>query len=221
MTHMKDNIIKILEALKSNKVDGKNVEESVVLHAGNELIKDINWLEMKNILSKLDKRKIINIVSLPYTPELVRSGVDPDKDKRNKYYKIKLLKGFDEYLQRYLPVTHKNESQEYLWISYPDNTREVLLNDIIIISKPNFNSVNDIVFSYLYKHPNKAITKKVLERDVYKQTITKRLHDIVQELGFKKELAKIFFSVSKTQIEFKNPITKQDIEDLGHPKFRL
>jgi hypothetical protein len=217
---MKDNIIKILEALKSNKVDGKNVEESVVLHAGNELIKDINWLEIKNILSKLDKKKIINVESLPYTPELVRSGVDPGKDKRNRYYRIKLLKGFDDYLQSYFDETHKNESEVCLWISYPDNIREVLLNDIIIISKPNFNSVNDLVFNYLYNNPNKTITKSALEREL-NTPITKRLHDIVQELGFKKELGKIFFSVSKTQIAFKNPITKQDLDDLGHPKFRL
>ena len=217
---MKDNVTKILEALKSNKVDGKNLEESVVLHAGNELIKDINWIEMKSILSKLHKKKIINIESLPYTSTLVRSGVDPDKDKRNRYYKIKLLNGFDDYLQRYLDETHKNESEVCLWISYPDNTREVLLKDIIIISKPNFNSVNDLVFTYLYKNPNKTITKKALEREV-NTPIIKRLHDIVQELGFKKELAKIFFSVSKTQIEFKNPITKQEIIDLGYPKFRL
>lgn len=217
---MKDNVIKILEVLKSNKVHRNNVEETVVFSAGNELIKDINWIEMKSILSKLHNKKIINIQSLPYNATLIRSGVEPDKDKRNRYYKIKLLKGFDDYIQKYLDVPNKDDNQACLWISYPD-TGEVLLNDIIILATPIFNRTNDLVFKYLFDNPNKLITKNELEREARKETISKSMHDIVRELGFEKEIRTIFFKATKTTIIFRNPITKQHLIDLGHPKFRL
>ena len=219
---MKDNTIKILEALKSNRVYGKNVEETVVLYAGNELIKDINWIEMKSILSKLHNKKIIKIVSLPYNSDTFNSGVNPekDKDKLNRRYKIKLLKGFDDYIQKYLDVPNKDDNQVCLWISYPD-TGEVLLNDIIILATPIFSRTNDLVFKYLFDNPNKLITKNELEREASKETIPKSMHDIVRELGFEKELRTIFFKATKTTIIFRNPITKQHLIDLGHPKFRL
>ncbi len=173
---MKDNVIKILEVLKSNKVHRNNVEETVVFSAGNELIKDISWIEMKSILSKLDKDKIINIESLPYNSILINSGVDPDKDKdkSKRYYKIKLLKGFDDYIQKRIGIPQKNDNQVCLYISYSDNAREVLLNDIIILSKPNFNSVHNKVFRYLYNNPNKTITKEELQKEVTKETISKK-----------------------------------------------
>jgi len=219
---MKDNVIKILEVLKSNKVHRNNVEETVVFPAGNELIKDISWIEMKSILSKLDKDKIINIESLPYNSILINSGVDPDKDKdkSKRYYKIKLLKGFDDYIQKRIGIPQKNDNQVCLWISYPD-TGEVLLNDIIILATPIFNRTNDLVFKYLFDNPNKLITKNELEREASKETIPKSMHAIVRELGFEKEIRTIFFKATKTTIIFRNPITKQHLIDLDHPKFRL
>jgi hypothetical protein len=220
---MKDNVIKILEVLKSNKVHRNNVEETVVFSAGNELIKDISWIEMKSILSKLDKDKIINIESLPYNSILINSGVDPDKDKdkSKRYYKIKLLKGFDDYIQKRIGIPQKNDNQVCLYISYSDNAREVLLNDIIILSKPNYRSTNDLVFRYLYSSPNTIITKSELGRELSIKRFTKSLHEIVRELGFEKELRTIFFKATKTTIIFRNPITKQHLIDLGHPKFRI
>ncbi len=47
------------------------------------------------------------------------------------------------------------------------------------------------------------------------------MRDIVRELGFEKELRTIFFKATKTTIIFRNPITKQHLIDLGHPKFRI
>lgn len=220
---MKNNVLKILEVLKSYKLGEKNVEETVVISAGNELIKDINWVEMRNILARLHINKIINFKSLPYNPTVIKSGVDPynDKDKSKRYYRITLLKGFDDYRQKQVDIHQKNDNQVCLYISYSDKTREVLLNDVIILAKPNFGSPNDQVFRYLYNNPNKTITKEELQKEATKVTITKTLHAIIKDLKFKKELREIFFNVSKTKIRFNNPITKQDLIELSHPKFRI
>jgi hypothetical protein len=220
---MKNNVLKILEVLKSYKLGEKNVEETVVISAGNELIKDISWIEMRNILARLQTNKIINFKSLPYNPTVIKSGVDPynDKDKSKRYYRITLLKGFDDYRQKQVDIHQKNDNQVCLYISYSDKTREVLLNDVIILAKPNYGSPNNQVFRYLYNKPNTIITKEELEREARKETISKSMRDIVRELGFEKELREIFFNVSKTKIRFNNPITKQDLIELSHPKFRI
>lgn len=61
--------------------------------------------------------------------------------------------------------------------------REVLLNMTIRLAKPDFDSENDIVFDYLYNHPNKKIGLRELEEQL-KRSLTKSLHKIVENLGF-------------------------------------
>ena len=97
--------------------------------------------------------------------------------------------------------------------------RQVLMNNAQI-SKPDFNSENDLVFSFLYDHPNKRITREELEKAVGGK-LTKSLHKIVENLGFEGDTKEVFFSVSKNAIEFRNPITKRDLEEMKKPLIKL
>ena len=98
--------------------------------------------------------------------------------------------------------------------------REVLLNKTFQLAKPDFATENDLVFSYLYKNPNQKFTKQQLEEAIDKK-LTKNLHKIVENLGFKSDLRKMFFNVSRTSISFKNPITKTDLEALEIQKIKI
>jgi|GEM_PF-1192914 len=97
-------------------------------------------------------------------------------------------------------------------ITYRPN-REILLNESIRLAKPDFDSENEVVFEFLYKNPNKKITKKDLEKEV-NRAIGKSFHKIVENLGFKGDLKRVFFQVSKSSIFFRNPVTKSILEDL-------
>lgn len=97
--------------------------------------------------------------------------------------------------------------------------RQVLMNNAQI-SKPDFNSENDLVFSFLYEHPNKRVTREELEKAVGGK-LTKSLHKIVENLGFEGDTKEVFFSVSKNAIEFRNPITKKDLEEMKKPLIKL
>jgi len=94
-------------------------------------------------------------------------------------------------------------------------------NRVFLLSKPNFGSINDQVFRYLYDNPNKIITKKELETNVTKEPISKSLHMIIKELGFKKDLREAFFNISKTNIKFINPVPKKVLEDLGIKNIKI
>lgn len=102
------------------------------------------------------------------------------------------------------------------WISYSENSREIILNDFFLISKPDFNSENEQVFYYLYRNPNRTIEKSEIEENFKaNQTLTKDFHKIVENLKFKKDLRKAFFDISQDSIKFFNPVSKERLQELG------
>ncbi len=112
----------------------------------------------------------------------------------------------------------KNDDEEMYRIIYTKQ-RQVLMNNAQI-SKPDFNSENDLVFSFLYDNPNRRITREEIEKAIGDK-LTKTLHKIVENLGFEGDTKEVFFSVSKDAIEFRNPITKKDLEEMKKPLIKL
>lgn len=115
--------------------------------------------------------------------------------------------------------TRNKESKVVYRITYTQN-REILLNEALRLARPDFDSENEVVFDYLYKNPNKKILKGQIEKET-RRKITKSLHKIVENLGFKGDLKQAFFQVSKTSIYFRNPITEDDLATLGIDKIKL
>ena len=97
--------------------------------------------------------------------------------------------------------------------------RQILMNNAQI-GRPDFNSENDIVFSFLYENPNRRIGVDEIEKAVGGK-LTKSLHKIVENLGFEGDTKEVFFSVSKNAIEFRNQITKKGIEEMKKPLIKL
>lgn len=97
--------------------------------------------------------------------------------------------------------------------------RQVLLNNLEI-AKPDFDSENELAFSFLIDNPNKKHTKADVEKAIGK-SLTKTLHKIVENLGFTGDIRKAFFDVSKDSICFKNPIKQEDLDKLGIVKLKL
>jgi len=92
--------------------------------------------------------------------------------------------------------------------------RQILLNNQFLISKPNSFGENDEVFNFLYNNPNKPFSKE----DIKEQAgivVSKSFDKIVENLNFKNDLRKVFFKVSKTHILFRNPVSKQQIDEMG------
>lgn len=81
----------------------------------------------------------------------------------------------------------KGDSQSVAYEITYSGSREILLNKTFQLAKPDFDSENDLVFSYLYEHPNQKFTRGQLE-EVIGRKFTKSLHKIVENLGFEGEL---------------------------------
>jgi hypothetical protein len=113
----------------------------------------------------------------------------------------------------------KNDNKAVLKITYT-SSRQIMLNGVFQLARPTLNGTNDLVFNHLYQNPGKSFSKHQLE-EATGQKISKTLHKIVENLGFKGDLAKAFFSVSKNNIVFRNPITRDELNDMGLGSIKL
>jgi hypothetical protein len=200
----------------------ETVGDIVGLHPMDDLHGNFSHPDFINLLSKLEYEKVAKFISLP-------------TDQTYLKYQVKILPGFDAYAKKLRADTGYRKwcgiepdepektvalpNSSDLTITYT-NAREILLNGMFQLAKPNLDGENDIVFKYLYDHPNQSITKAKLEAEL-KIKVAKPFHKIVENLGFKSDLSRAFFSVSKTAIEFRNPVTKDALAQLGITRFKL
>ena len=228
-----------------NRIDDKRETtpsgQPILIHPMGDLNGNYPNLELLMLLKKLqDDEKVLKVTRVPITD---KEGWSPSYE--DDYYGLELLPKFDEYFdiiqhqpeyyeftnrkpsnqsnqpQQREQVQHnpqRNNSDIVFEINYT-TSREILLNNVFQIARPDFDRENDLVFQFLYDNPNKTFTIEEIEGKLGK--LTKPLHKIVENLGFNGDLRKVFMSVSKTAICFKNPVTKSDLERLGISRIKL
>lgn len=91
--------------------------------------------------------------------------------------------------------------------------RMVLLNNTFILSKPNFNSENDNFMGYVLDNTEKIISKKDF-KEIPKIELKKSFYQILNDLGFRGEIRKVFFDASKSAIKFRNNVPESELEKL-------
>ncbi len=104
-------------------------------------------------------------------------------------------------------------------VSYSEQSRKIMINNFLIKRLRSFGD-NDAIFSYLYKNPKQDKTDKDIRTATGLDTI-KDLNKFIENIGFKGDLRKVFFKVSKDKIRFNNPITKEDMKELGIEYLKL
>ncbi len=162
-----------------------------------------------------------HVITIPSLMELPHT----ERNQFNQvitYFTIIILDNFSQWAREYFAKGHNSpqeslsnkgqtasDSENIHRIIYTKN-REILLNNIQI-ARPDFDSENDLVFSYLYEHPNVKISKSQIEKELNVKLL-KDFDKIVENLGFKGDVRKIFFNVPKNSILFRNPVIKCDLE---------
>jgi hypothetical protein len=131
-----------------------------------------------------------------------------------------LQNGFTKSSDNDQSADKKVETQDIMYeVKYSENNREITINNFLI-AKPDFNSENEVVFSYLYRNANKIVKTEELEKQVGGK-LKKPIHNILRDLGFTGKFAQVFFSASKSGVKFRNPITHQDLKDLGIERLKI
>ena len=119
-----------------------------------------------------------------------------------------------------LPNQMLSSNKGDLHIDYSENSRKIVLNDIFLLAKPDFNSENEVVFSYLFKKPGTKVSKSCLEKSTGIK-LKKPFHQIVDDLGFTASLKRAFFSISRNTIKFNNPVKRELLADLKISHIRV
>jgi hypothetical protein len=100
----------------------------------------------------------------------------------------------------------------------------IIINDIIndkyLLSTLLLGYDTDLVFQYVYNHPNTTLYRERVEEDIKKLdkkfTIDKtRFNKIVDTIGFTGPLRNLFFDTSQNAIEFRNNLNKEKLKMLG------
>jgi len=214
------NVLQEIEEKRQLGSDNNPVKLSCTLnYSGTEA--NEQYEIRKNILEKLSSLGAINNLNKVKVNHKHGSSLYWSFSIGDKYQSV-----LDNYQRQYKENAKEYEQTREIQIENPvyeiayTGLREILLNKIFQIAKPDFDSENDLVFDFLYKHPNKKYTLKEIEEGIGNK-LGKTLHKIVENLGFKGDLRKIFIDVSGTSICFKNPITKDDLEKIGITRIKL
>lgn len=165
--------------------------------------------DLTKVLRKLEEDKIIKPT---FTDHLNRLGRKADDKVKFEIDRDKFGSFYSQHKKQVAPRAIPDSTILYR-VSYSDKSREILVNNLLL-AKPDFGSENEMVFGYIYQHPNERLNKTQIEQQL-NISIGKSFHKIVENLGFKGDLRKAFFDLSKTYIRFRNPVTKKDLDALN------
>jgi hypothetical protein len=206
-----------------------HTENTIFLHPSSFRLIGTSMPDLEAILNKLSADH--EVLEVMHYPTDILGGFYLNKNDKNECFELKINRDkFEEYFRKHLLLFQKQSemleqikrknSKAYkndsLYITYSEHNQKIIINDRFLLATPDFNSENEQVFHYLYRNPNKVVTREEVEENVFNsETLTKNFNKIVENLHFKKELRNAFFDVSANTIKFHNPVPKERLRDLG------
>ncbi len=207
-------------------------KRGITLKGDDISIPQVHFSKARNEREAIDysKDRLSLLRKLEYEEYAIKDVVWPDDF--HGYITFKLGSGYYDaynfYKEEYEKVAKEYEANKSLEqtkdgpvykIIYTPN-REILLDGRYLIAKPNFESENETVFTYIYNNPNRRITRKEIEEKT-KKILTKTLPNILDKLRIKGDLKEAFFTVSSEAVEFRNPVTQEMLEKLGIKRIKI
>lgn len=129
---------------------------------------------------------------------------------KNKSLDIGSCKQYVEKIQAYLfeKLSYKDEeigeniAFKVIYSSY----RKIIINGLEI-KKLRMDSDNDLFFKQIYDNANKETEVKIPPN--------RTTHELINNIGFRKNAKKVFFQASGNKVLFRNPVMKDDLVKLG------
>jgi len=232
----KKDVTWVLEELKqedlANAYSDYRIKFSLISPSSAE---EPNRRSQKRIVKMLADRKAISIKPFYYTGMTILDSVLEMQGAEPIGFYIQIIQPtfneiFEEVVnQKTLTIRPKTEIIE---LNPPSENplnkyfinvrgRQVLINNTFTLSTTNFNSENNNFIDYVISNPNKKLTKTDIEKGIGQQKLKKSLHQITSDLGFRGEIKKLFFDVSKTAIYFRNNISENELKGLSIDKENL
>lgn len=194
-------------------------------------LRQIHRHELWDIFGQLELKELIKVKDFPGDKDLIPEMFANDPfvqkmfdDNTDTIY-LDIFDAFDEWYrveyqgnkQKFANPNDFNNKVLYR-ANYSEMTRRITINDIQI-SRPDGFSENELIFAFLYDHPNQSFSLSDLEE--HTGEINKSLHKVVENLGFRGDLKTVFFKVASDRILFRNPIRESQLKEVGIKKLNL
>ncbi|MFA6587581.1 MAG: hypothetical protein WCT08_00790 [Patescibacteria group bacterium] len=167
------------------------------------------WITLTDHVAPLDHFSIQIIDNVAFENYL-KWVADEYEDVEPSFQKLKA----GSKKKQSIVYSHNSIDPRSIYSIFRPKTRELIINDRIL-SRPNFDSENDKFCEYVFAHPDQKHTKKDIESGM-RTTLKKSLHQIIDDLGFTKELKKLFFpGISSAGVEFRTKIDTQNLRSLN------
>lgn len=209
------------------------------------LFKNIPPGRFESILVNLEEEKVLRIIQYPMSHEKAAKRAEEEScfasvdiyvdfegcyDLQRYYdltcYLFKKLENFDEYLKNLRNNLQKNEIKQDIEdnpimyeIEYSVNG-EIIIKGLGVLTKTNADSIPDNFFCYVLENSRRLIKLREIEENI-KEDITRSIHKVLNDMGFKGNLKKTFFKVSTSNVYFRNPVYKKEFESLHIPPLDL
>lgn len=200
------NRAKIIERIITiHKMVGENTPVRMFIDAHS--LADIDRADILGILMQFQKESRLIVKDKYFGNQLNISGPWNLLKEPRHYIEIEKI-DIPYFEEEFLKIRHyiedaslSNGQKEFYIVYTPE--RKVLLNGKIEIAQPDFNSENDLVFKYLYDHPEIEINLSELKAKTH---MSKSIDKVLANLGFVKGLRSAFFDINKKTIKFKKRV---------------
>ena len=197
----------------------------------NKFFEEIGNTQLEGILKFLEQERIVRVIKEAeqfHVGTAVLSGFESGRDIF-RFYFLK-DKNFDKYFNRikeeisYVQNDIDDDSEIIFKLDYEDISRQISIIDFefnkrYLLSRPNDDTENRVIFEYLFKYSKeKTVRKEVFKEEIKKElnkTMAIALDKAAAQLGFNRDLKKVFFSTSKKTARLRIKISKKDLEKLN------
>lgn len=170
--------------------------------------------EINTTILALEKNNLIEVMDNRAVRSDLHSIMYKAYDPYNSKIEIKILDGFKKYITDNNLRSYQEEKKKTVILKMTYNNHCLKINEIVI-AKPHFESENDYFATYIIDHPGGKLTSSEFVK-FKRDKMIKKFDQIINDLGFKKNIKKLFFpSISIKAVEFRNQITQENMKKAG------
>jgi len=138
-----DKAFKVINAIASLKAF--KGQQTIFLHPEDDNLKDLKIIDLDNVLHQLQMQKLIELrktssqshIELQFKEIIFGEVSTPEFEES---YKVLVLDKFDEYYEENkskINPSLEDTGKSIIWILYSESSREILLNNIFLLSRPS------------------------------------------------------------------------------------
>ena len=197
--------------LSKLSADERNHLSKVIIQELMSIAKDLGlhlFISFRGYPGVYDERGYPAIINFNYSDEIFNKKIWRGEYLNMKEIGYLLDNNILDKLPRLFEIWIKFETSEAKYYVERFSDRSIVFNGKYLLSRPDFMSLNDLIFEHVYNRPNETLSKDQIEKKIG-VVINRKLHAIFNDLGFRGQISRLFLNICKDQVEFTPIVSKK------------